>query len=266
MKGDIFMVSGLTIGLLVLQFVVCLGLPVGFFIFYKVRNNIHFQSVGGGALVFVVFALILERILHTIVLKVNPVTAAFFKNPFAYAIYGAAAAALFEECGRFCAYKTILKKYHRWQDGIAYGIGHGGFEMLFIGALGALSTMITVVSINGGAYFPDTVLKAIQAPAYQLDLGLGIYERCIAFFSQIGMSLVVLYGVANHKNRFLLYSILLHMGTDFFAALGQVGVLSMWTVELSFLPFGVLGIILIIKAKKIFAKGVISGERAVISV
>lgn len=245
------MVSGLTIGLLVLQFIVCVGLPVGFFVFYKRRCNIHFQSVGGGALVFIVFALILERILHMFMFKVNPVTAAFLQNPFAYAVYGAAAAALFEECGRFCAYKTILKRYQRWQDGIAYGIGHGGFEMLYLGGLSALSAIITAVSINGGAYFPDTVLKSMQAPAYLL--GVGIYERCFAFFFQIGLSLVVLYGVVNHKSRFLLYAILLHMGCDFFAALGQVKVISVWACEISLLPFGVMGIILIIKAKKIFA-------------
>lgn len=255
------MISSLTIGLAVLQFVVCLGLPVGLFIFYKVRHNIHFQSIGGGALVFIVFALILERILHTIVLQVNPVTAAFFKNPFAYTIYGAAAAALFEECGRFCAYKTVLKKYHRWQDGIAYGIGHGGFEMWLLGAWPALNAIIIAVSINSGAYFGNAVLQSMQGPSYLLVLST--YERIGAICSQIGMSLVVLYGVANHKKRFLLYAILLHMGNDFSAGLCQTKVLPEWAGDLLFLPFAVLGVILMIKAKKIFARGPISGIQAV---
>ena len=253
------MVSGLTIGLLVLKLIVCLGVPIGFFIFYKVRYHIQFQPVGGGIVVFIVFALILEQILHMFVLKINPVTAAFFKNPFAYAVYAAAAAALFEECGRFCAYKTVLKKYHRFQDGIAYGIGHGGFEMLYLGALSAINTIIAAVEINGGTRFSKAVMEAMQGPSY--TFGISIYERCVTFCFQIGLSLVVLYGVANRKSRFLLYAILLHMASDIFAGLYQAGVIGIMASELAMIPFLVFGIVMVVNAKKIFSKGTVSGKQ-----
>jgi uncharacterized membrane protein YhfC len=51
-----------------------------------------------------------------------------------YAVLGALLAGLFEETGRFIAFKFLLKKRTDRKTAISYGIGHGGFEAIFGGA------------------------------------------------------------------------------------------------------------------------------------
>ena len=97
-----------------------------------------------GAGVFFVFALLLEPVLHQVVLK-GPHGDAIMGNTWYYALYGGLAAGLFEETGRFLGMKFLLKKE---PDGplpaVAYGVGHGGMEILMIFGI----TMISISSFR----------------------------------------------------------------------------------------------------------------------
>jgi len=58
------------------------------------------------------------------------------------------------------------------------------------------------------------------------------FERLFAFSIQIGLSLVVLYGVKSKKYKYLFYAILIHAFIDFPAALFQKGIISdVWIIE-----------------------------------
>ena len=156
-----------------------------------------------GAGVFVVFALVLESLLHKAVLQ-GTFGATILGNIWYYALYGGLAAALFEETGRFLAMKFVLKKEPGTvQTALGYGMGHGGIEMLLIYGLTMISNLVLSVLINSGqadslfANVPAEAQAQVQAQFTQLEtLGfgsvlLGLWERCSALILQLGLSVVV---------------------------------------------------------------------------
>ena len=99
---------GATIGCIFISLVIALGLPIVLSIVWGKKTRSKASSFWIGAGTFVVFALILESIVHNIVLKA--VGTETFNSLAFYAIYGGLAAGLFEETGRFLVMKLFMKK------------------------------------------------------------------------------------------------------------------------------------------------------------
>ena len=138
-------------------------------------------------------------------------------------------AGLFEETGRFLAMKFLLKKEPSTAlPGIAYGIGHGGAEMLFVFGMTMVSSLAMAVMVNAGQ--ADTLLG--QAPAEaQAQVGeqidklvaskpgdylLGLWERASALILQLSLSVLVWLAVRKGGRWLWLFpaAILLHAGVD----------------------------------------------------
>lgn len=233
-------------------------------VFYK-KEKISFKAVGVGAAIFLIFALILEQILHFAVLKADKNVGSFIMHtPWLYGIYGGLAAGIFEETGRFVGYKYMLKGLRKWKDGIAYGIGHGGLESILIGGLAGINNLSYSFLINSGKF--DSLIKAAPSSSFKalraakeglisssssLYLITG-YERFCAVLFQIGLSLLVLYAVKNRKSIFLFLAIFLHAFVDFFAVLYQAGAMGLAFVEILTGIAAVISLIFIIKSRKIF--------------
>ena len=73
----------------------------------KYRARLSTILIGAGT--FIVFALVLESIMHQLVLK-SPDGPAIMGNTLLFAVYGGLAAGVFEETGRFLSMKFLLKK------------------------------------------------------------------------------------------------------------------------------------------------------------
>ncbi len=216
-----------------------------------------------GAGVFFLFVLILEKLMHLYFLKTNDYTKSLLENPWIYATYGCMAAALFEETGRLIIFKFILKKYHSPSDGIAYGLGHGGIEFLLVGGIQAVSVLVMAVLINHGGFeamlsiknIPSTQIKEIKDSIFAIDFTnvmMGLSERCMALMMQIGMTMMVFYGVVSGKYKYYFFAILFHASVDFFGVLAQKGIISrVWIVELIIIPFAIAGIFI---ARNLFRK------------
>lgn len=255
------MVSNLSIIFMVITIILSVILPIAITTYLYRRYRVSFKSVFAGVFVFILFVLILESSMHKYFLVTNTNTAKLLESPWAYAGYGAFAAGIFEECGRFLAYTFMLKSYRRWEDGVAFGIGHGGIEAILIGGATALQNLIFALGINKGVFegqfagkLPTSMIEAIKsslinAPSYHFLIG-GI-ERVFALCIQIGLSVLVLYGVKNKKYIYLLYAILLHALVDFPAALFQRGMITnVWVIEGAVAVVGILFLIYTIKSKK----------------
>src|SRR5882757_5150878 len=90
-----------------------------------------------GVAVFALFAMVIERALNGYVLHQNETTSAWLSNPVAFVVYGALAAGVCEEVGRFIGMRLLLKRAAAksgstslaagTNDGTAltYGLGHG---------------------------------------------------------------------------------------------------------------------------------------------
>lgn len=217
-------------------------LPTVLCIWWLKTRHEKFTSVLTGAMTFLIFALVLESTVHSIVFLVFP---GLTDNVVAYMLYGALMAGIFEETGRFLAYKLVLKKRTNRETAISYGIGHGGFEAMYILAATGINNFIYAGIINAGQ-FPALLdqLKAAgqdtspieslpeQMAAFGIaDVGLPVLERVFAVMFHIALSILVFYAVKKGKIWMYFLAIALHALLDAPAALYQKGIISMPVVE-----------------------------------
>lgn len=196
-----------------------------------------------GAGVMLVFALILEQILHMIVLYHPTLGPAITGNIFLYGLYGALAAGVFEETGRFVAFKTVLRKrINDDKTALMYGAGHGGFEVAYILILGMFSNLTVAMLMNGGmtdmlfvgatgdvaTQIESQLLTLVETPWYMYLVS--IVERGAAVIAQISLSVFVWFGAKKNIGFFPL-AIFLHFLLDFVVVVvnGLTG--KIWLVE-----------------------------------
>lgn len=230
------MFSTQTVAALVIGAALSFLIPIAAVIVYKVRNrSVWLPSALVGAGTFIVFVLILEQLLHAIMIPIVG------RNAILYVIYGALAAGIFEETGRFIAYKVVMKNNDSTKNAIMMGLGHGGAEaMLLLGftliGLAGSAIMVnsqgleTVVDLfsTGGSDTADTTraqLESLTSYGFK-DMAFSIYERLIAMTFHVCMSVVV-YKAAAIPGKTYLYplAIILHALLDVPAAMSQVGVI-----------------------------------------
>ena len=205
-----------------------IAVPVLLAIWLVKKYNINPVTIIIGAGVFIVFALLLEALMHQIVLK-GPAGATIMGNTLYYALYGGLAAGVFEETGRFVAMKWLLRKRaSKALTGIAYGLGHGGIEMLLLFGVSMLSNMVVSIMMNGGhldlllAGVPDDAKGLAYAQFAQLGsmttstLLIGFWERISALILQVSLSLLVWKAVRGGGRWVLLFplAILVHALVD----------------------------------------------------
>lgn len=220
-------VSGLTIMFLVLNLVISVAIPVGLCIFCKVRWKCSLTAFFTGCGVMLLFAFVLEQIVHTIVLG-SPAGAVIQGNLWLYALYGGLMAGLFEETGRLLGMRFLLKKKQdNDHNAIMYGAGHGGIEAFVILFFAMLNNLIYSLMLNSGSAelllqnLDDASRAALQSAFQTLSQSSPFLflaapvERIAAVACHIALSVLVWIAVKN-KSRIGLYflAILLHFLLD----------------------------------------------------
>lgn len=257
------MVSSTSILSMGISAVICLLFPIVIFLYFRRKEKLNLKPFFIGMIIFFVFTQILEKLLHMAVIGNN-----LIPNPIMFSIYGALTAGIFEETGRFIAFKMILKNKYEWKDGLAYGIGHGGIEAILIGAIANIQYIIYSGLINSGSF--DTILSS-KVPASQIGqlnqlkelliqsnsyaILVGIAERIFAFGIQVALTMVVLYAVRYRKNIYLFIAILLHALMDIPASLYQTKIIpNLFVAESFIIVYFIIAIIFLSKTKKTFNK------------
>lgn len=197
------------------------------------KLKVKLSTILIGAGVFIVFALVLESLVHQVVLK-GPRGAAIQGNTLYFALYGGLMAGLFEETGRFLAMKFLLKKEPATTDtGFAYGIGHGGVEMILLFGLSMISTLAMALMINASqadALLSKTPAEAqdqLAAQIEQIQSGgagvylIGLWERLSALILHLSLSILVWAAARKGGKWFWLFpaAILLHALVDALAVI-----------------------------------------------
>jgi len=161
------MISVTTLLSLVLATLIIAAMPIVLYKKLRPRFAIAPREAILGVAVFALFAMVIERALHGFMLS-NPVTSAWLMNPAVFVIYGAIAAGLCEEVGRFLAMKWMISRepgaLDRHGPGLGYGIGHGGAEAWIVGVLVQAQWIVYAVLANRGtldAHFATAPLEAI---------------------------------------------------------------------------------------------------------
>ena len=221
-------VSAMSIFCMAITGLISFCIPFALFIYFRKKKHADVLPFFIGMAVMLVFALIVESLVHQLVLNVLPVGKAIINSIWLYALYGGLMAGLFEETGRFVAFKTLLKKYqYKDVNALMYGAGHGGFEAAALIGMTMISNIVIAIMINSGLTsvltktataetLPqiEAMLDTLKTTAPYTYL-IGLIERLLAVFLQLALSVLVWFA-AKEKDKWYLYplAILLHFLID----------------------------------------------------
>ena len=197
------------------------------------KYKINFAVLGLGAVAFFASSQVLEKIVHLLVLhpQKDGTVPLMTENPLLYVVYGICMAALFEETARLIFFKWLEKKRTlEDSDALAYGLGHGGLELLYLG-MGSLISLLILFSLLESSnpdlanLLPQNTLESVQSlSGWQVYL-LGV-ERVLALVMQIDLSFWVYQAIRQKKWIYLVAAYGLHALFDLAPSLSQVGWLS----------------------------------------
>jgi uncharacterized membrane protein YhfC len=160
-------------------------------------------------------------------------------------VYGGLAAllaGLFEETGRWIAFKFLLKKRTDKKAAISYGMGHGGFEVVFLLVFTGIQYLTYISLINSGQF--STIVEQVRAVSPNQvaavealpetlaaitisNVVLSVMERVSAMLIHVACSILVFDAARIPQKRWMFpLAILLHAFVDIFAVLYQVGKIS----------------------------------------
>lgn len=228
-------ISTLSIFSMAIAAFVCFFGPILLMIYWKKKTQCSYKSALFGAFIFIVFAMILESVLHVLILTEDGIVT---NNPVLLAIYGILAAAIFEEGGRFVAFRFLLKNHDTKEDAVMYGIGHGGIEVMLLVGISLISSILLSITINsiGPEEFIETfspaqindihaVIQSLQSFT-PLQSFMSMFERISAMVLHISCSVFVYHAVKHHEWKYMGLALAFHALMNTPAALYQIEVLS----------------------------------------
>ncbi len=230
---------------MVFSLLVSFGLPLALLILTRKKLKANLTSFIIGCAVFVVFALFLESLLHSVVFTATGTL--LTDNIILYGLYGGLAAALFEETGRLIAMKFFMKQTLNKQNALMYGIGHGGIEAILLVGLTYVSNLMTAFMINSGTLqasialveeeLQQTTFQQLKVlwelPSWQFYMA-GI-ERLIAIILQIALSVLVYKAVSAKSRKFWFLAFGIHFAVDFLTGVINGLGAPIWIVETTLL-------------------------------
>ena len=240
---------------IIITMLLLLAFLIGSIWYAKKKYQINLAVLGLGAVAFFVSSQILEKLVHILVLhpQKDGSIALLQDHPLIYIIYGLAMAAFFEETARLIFFKWLEKKRSLEKaDALAYGLGHGGLELIYIGIASLLNLFILFSAVESQnpaimQLLPESTLATIHnLAAWQIYL-LGV-ERILALILQVGLTFWVFQAVRQKKWIYLVAAYGLHALFDLAPSLSQVGWISNPLVVEGILAVEVLAFVFLTKS------------------
>lgn len=202
-----------------------IGIPIALFIIFRVRFKARIAPFFLGCVSFVLFALVLEQLLHSVVLG-GAMGAKLQSNIWFYALYGGCAAGLFEETGRYLFMLLVIRRDKQPQNALMYGAGHGGIEAIIIVGLTYINNLVYALMINAGQAEAllsplsgtarttmEQTLAAFSTVSPTLFLMAGL-ERVMAISLHIALSVLIYTAIKRRKFGYAVLAFALHMLVD----------------------------------------------------
>ena len=224
MEGITF-VPKLSMAGMAVSMLVSLAAAVAAFLFGRKKLGARVSSFFVGIGTFTLFAMVLESLLHNLIYP-TALGQKIWGSTLLYALYGGAAAALFEETGRIFAAKTFLRRSNDVPNAFMYGAGHGGVEALYIGVITQISNLSLAATVNAGK--AGELLSTVSGAQYDAavqQLGalcqnessvyfLAGFERVLAIALHIALSLILFRGLREKKAGLVVLCYALHFALD----------------------------------------------------
>jgi len=260
MYKEFVMVSTLSLTGMVFSFLLAVSIPVLMAIFFYKRFPYRISSLFIGAAVFIVSQFILRQPLLRL-LTVSEWHKAMSSNFLYLVVFYALSAGLFEESGRYVAFRLNRKQPLDWSNAVAMGIGHGGIEAILLAGLSQLNNIVMVVMIQNGSFDEklvpvlgdqaEAVRSALIDTAPPLFFLSGI-ERLMIMPVHICLSVIVCLALVKKKPLLLIAAIILHGLVNTPAMMpGSFG-MSIYAAEVFILFFSLLAVFGINRLKASF--------------
>lgn len=237
--------------------------PVILFIYFRNRRKCAILPLIAGIVAMLGFAFGLEQFFHALIFS-SPAGPVIQNNLALYAIYGGLAAGIFEELGRWVAFRFVLKDEYRENDrnALMYGVGHGGVEMFLILTVNYSTFLFYFSMIEGGGL--EAVTQGMDAAAVQaltqqltalaesspLMYVMAIVERVSAMLAQLSLSVLVWFSLGGKREgdhrKYLFLAIGLHALLDAASVLAAGLISNIQIVEIIILALS-LGVLYIAK-------------------
>lgn len=243
--------------------VLAITIPVVLIVAWKMYTKRSLVPFWVGIMVFIAFSRMLEMIPHSLfLLSSNPVSKAINGNVVLYVIYAATVAALFEETGRYLAFRFVLTKHPNKETAVTYGIGHGGIECVLVLGVTYIQYYAYGQLINSGSM--DKMLSAYKDSSQSVDAlnqlitnikgvtkmtcYMADLERISAMMVQIALSILVFQAVYVAGKKYMYWvAVALHFLMDVPTALYQKGVLKLLPTEIILFVYAALVLALGVK-------------------
>ena len=137
--------------------------PIILVIILGIRRRMNWKAMLTGAGLFIVFVLILERLMHTAVLGRSSIASVLLENKWIYMLYAGFAAGIFEETARLLGFRFLVRvseNEHRYRHIIRPG--HGGIESIIIVGLSNISNIAAAFMHNSGVWTVRSTLSGAE--------------------------------------------------------------------------------------------------------
>lgn len=217
---------------LTLEIFFMLALPVALWLMARRRPGVTWGLIGAGALTFILSQIVHLPLNWALGLIQGGQGVALWPVPLMALVVGLSAG-LCEEGARYLVLRFWRREARSWDQGVAFGAGHGGVESIMTGLL-VLSTFVQMLALRGtdlsalglsGEMLEQAQaqMEAFWATPWYLPL-LGGLERAFALTVQIALSLLVVRALTQNNLGWLGVAILAHTLVDGMAvALVRIG-------------------------------------------
>ncbi|WP_232437412.1 YhfC family intramembrane metalloprotease [Burkholderia ubonensis] len=181
---------------------------------WRRRTHVPLRAFFCGMLIFFVFQPVL-RMSWLIPLSQGLGRDPHWRVPFL--VMAAFTAGLFEECGRWVAFRYLLRTQRNPKAAVMYGLGHGGLEAMLLVGVGFLALSVGYALAAHGLMTRAPLLALIDAQFGNMTLAsplLALVERASAMAVHVGLSLIVLRSFVGGGKRWLAVAIALHFVLD----------------------------------------------------
>jgi uncharacterized membrane protein YhfC len=265
------LVSTLSLAFMLVSILLSFGLPIGLVIYFYIKKRISLLAVLVGVLGFLVTQ-VLIRIPALGWLSQSEFYRIMAATPAVLVLFLSLTAGLFEETGRWLAFRFLLRKKLEHKNAVAYGIGHGGFEAIILVGFTFINNLVYSLMINNGTF--DSILAPQLGPdmanyvrSQLVDLPATMFlaggiERVFTIVIQIALSVMVYLGVRQRRVGYYWMAVLAHTAVNFVAVMITTTGVSVWFAELTVFVFALVGLWFIGWAKKQDEKYVNTPETA----
>lgn len=227
------LIPNLTIAAMATSALIGIAIPVALYTIFRKKgaNHLPFWI---GCITFVLFVFVLEKNAFYLFMS-SQVGQQIWSNTVLLAIVGGSFAGVFEEVGRYIAFKTVLrKKRANDYNGLMYGAGHGGVEAVILLSAPLISNIIFSLQHNAGQTSvlggPDLAQQLMNTPFWMMFVGA--VERMIAVTIHVSFSVMVWFAAKNSKKFWLFpLAILLHTAVDALAVILSSSGMNVWLIE-----------------------------------